>query len=272
MRRAREVARELGGLRACNSYTKLYLAIFGSTVEALSRGAARDDAATDWLPFNIYAMSAWSRAIVVPLSMIWAYKPHCEVPGGALDPELDVNGSARHRAAASTPREQALGDVLRGRRHRPQVGRGLGLRPLRRLALERARHGFWRGSSKSDGLGAIFPPIINTIIAFAATATQRRSRCSRPDRRAREARDRGGRHAAAQPCKSPVWDTSRRSTRCSSRRRGRRPGSARRRLAARSRGHRAGRLAGQNPTSRSAAGTSSTPTSSIPTATTRPRS
>ena len=29
----------------------------------------------DWAPFNIYEMSAWSRTIIVPLSLLWAFQP-----------------------------------------------------------------------------------------------------------------------------------------------------------------------------------------------------
>ena len=28
-----------------------------------------------WAPFNIYEMSAWSRTIIVPLSLLWACQP-----------------------------------------------------------------------------------------------------------------------------------------------------------------------------------------------------
>src|SRR5471030_2673098 len=33
-----------------------------------------------WAPFNIYEMSAWSRTIIVPLSLLWAYQPKTTLP------------------------------------------------------------------------------------------------------------------------------------------------------------------------------------------------
>ena len=76
MRRARERILALGGADAVNSFTKIYLCLFGQY---------------DWrfvpavvpqlvmLPrffyFNIYAVSSWSRAILVPLSIIYALRP-----------------------------------------------------------------------------------------------------------------------------------------------------------------------------------------------------
>ena len=73
MRAAHDAARRLGGLEACNSFTKIYLAIFGQydwskcpTVPPETILLPR------WFYFDIYEMSSWSRAIVVPLSIIWA--------------------------------------------------------------------------------------------------------------------------------------------------------------------------------------------------------
>ena len=46
--------------------------------------------------FNIYKMSSWSRAIVVPLSVIWASKPSCPVPDFAAIPGLHVRRTEHH--------------------------------------------------------------------------------------------------------------------------------------------------------------------------------
>ena len=86
---ARERIRELGGVEACNSFTKIYLAIFGQY--AWSRCPTVPPSLVllpRWFPFNIYAMSSWSRAIVVPLGIISACKPHCPVPERAHIREL----------------------------------------------------------------------------------------------------------------------------------------------------------------------------------------
>src|SRR5205814_28928 len=68
MERARRTIQALGGLDACNSFTRIYLAIFGqypwSNCPAVPPEIVLlpDDAV-----FNVYRMSSWSRAIVVPL-------------------------------------------------------------------------------------------------------------------------------------------------------------------------------------------------------------
>src|SRR5215831_17927597 len=101
MARARATILSLGGLEACNSFTRIYLAIFGQ--------CSWDDTPAvppeivllpDSFIFNIYKMSSWSRGIVVPLSIIWAAKPFCPVPVHAAIPELRVG----HAPAPHVPR------------------------------------------------------------------------------------------------------------------------------------------------------------------------
>ncbi|MDX1643067.1 MAG: squalene--hopene cyclase [Thermoanaerobaculia bacterium] len=210
MLRARRAAERLGGMRACNSYTKLYLAIFGQYPWKYCPAVPPEMILLpNWLPFNIYAMSSWSRAIVVPLAMIWAYKPHCEVPDQAAIPELDIEGSARHRAPASTPAEQAWVTFFEAVDIGLKWVEGLKLRPFRRLALKRCEEWILARLAKSDGLGAIIPPIINTIVAFRCHGYD-------PDHPVLAAQleeiDKleivEGDTLRIQPCKSPVWDTS----------------------------------------------------------------
>ena len=55
-----------------------------------------------WFYFNIYEMSSWSRAIVVPLSILWATKPSCELPETCRLDELRARSrSPRRRRARS---------------------------------------------------------------------------------------------------------------------------------------------------------------------------
>ena len=43
------------------------------------------------MPFNIYEMSAWSRTIVIPLSLLWAFKPQRKLPEQYRIDELFVD-------------------------------------------------------------------------------------------------------------------------------------------------------------------------------------
>ncbi len=210
MRKAREVILERGGIEATNSFTKLYLAIFGQ-FEWESAPAVPPELMLlpTWFWLNIYEMSAWSRAIVVPLSIIWASKPHCPVPERAAIPELRVpsHGTSSHPAVDSGAGRR-WSRFFMGVDRSIKLAERLGLRPLRRRALRLAEEWIVARLRKSEGLGAIFPPIINTIIAFdclgydqddPAMASQIEELFNL------ELEDETG--LRVQPCKSPVWDT-----------------------------------------------------------------
>ena len=108
MRRARKVIRDLGGVTAANTYTKFYLSFFGqydwSHVPAVppelillpSKG-----------PVSIYSISSWARAIFVPMSILYALKPVCQIPPQCGVDELFANG--KDNTDMSLPRpERAL--------------------------------------------------------------------------------------------------------------------------------------------------------------------
>src|SRR5262249_32175386 len=81
MRRHVGLIRSLGGAAACNSFTKFYLALLG---QFPYRNCPAVPPELVLLPrrahANLYAMSAWTRPIVVPLSALSAHKPRRELP------------------------------------------------------------------------------------------------------------------------------------------------------------------------------------------------
>ncbi|HZY89636.1 MAG TPA: prenyltransferase/squalene oxidase repeat-containing protein, partial [Gemmataceae bacterium] len=73
MVRAREVIRRLGGAVGCNSFTKFYLALLGQfPYENCASVPVEMVLLPRWFYFNLYAMSSWTRTIVVPLSIFSA--------------------------------------------------------------------------------------------------------------------------------------------------------------------------------------------------------
>src|SRR5207253_6901820 len=81
MRRAREVILGLGGAARCNSFTQFYLALLGQFPYANCPAVPPEMMLLPrWAYFNIYAMSAWTRTIVIPLSIFYAYKPSRQLP------------------------------------------------------------------------------------------------------------------------------------------------------------------------------------------------
>ncbi|MEO8190344.1 MAG: squalene--hopene cyclase [Acidobacteriota bacterium] len=208
---ARGVIRGLGGIDACNSFTRIYLSVFGQSSWADCPAVPPELVLLpDWFPFNIYRMSSWSRAIVVPLSILWAFKPQCPVPDSARIDELRVD----QRRAQASGRRAALRERL-WRRFFFLVDGALKLverspwKPFRHRALRAAEAWILARLEKSGGLGAIFPPIVNTIIAMRCLGYPLEhptlvSQMEELERLEIEEDD----TLRIQPCFSPIWDTA----------------------------------------------------------------
>ncbi len=209
MARARQRILEMGGINACNSFTKIYLSIF-KQFEWSKCPAVPPELILlpDWFVFNIYKMSYWSRCIIVPLSIIWAFQPTCDVHCSIDElrcPFPSGDGGAKRRSG----RERfwrAFFNILDFALKRIE---SIPVKPLRRRALEKATQWIAGHLDKSDGLGAIFPPIINTIFAFRALGHPPEHPVIQSQLRALEKleiEEEGT--LRLQPCFSAVWDTA----------------------------------------------------------------
>jgi len=74
--RAREWILANGGVTECNTFTKIYLCFMGQyEYNAVPAVPPEIVLFPNWCYFNIYEISSWSRAILVPLSIAYAKKP-----------------------------------------------------------------------------------------------------------------------------------------------------------------------------------------------------
>lgn len=212
MARARERILAMGGIDACNSFTKIYLSIF-KQYEWSKCPAVPPELILlpDWFVFNIYKMSYWSRCIIVPLAIIWAFQPTCDVPEQWSIRELRVPSPSGEGGAERQVRGRerfwraffnALDVVLK-------MIEAIPVKPFRRRALEKATRWIVDHLDKSDGLGAIFPPIINTVFAFRALGHPAEHPVIQSQLRALEILEIEEDGALRlQPCFSAVWDTA----------------------------------------------------------------
>jgi squalene-hopene/tetraprenyl-beta-curcumene cyclase len=203
MQLARRQILDMGGIQACNSFTKIYLAIFEQYPWSRCPSVPPELILFPrWFYVNIYEMSSWSRAILVPLSIISARRPRCPVPASAAIPELNSAQTRPPQRSAWASFFFTMDIVVK------QLER-LPFRHLRSLALDRAERWTLERLQESDGLGAIFPPIVNTIIALRSqgyaldhptilrqVGELEKLEIEEPDT------------LRVQPCFSPVWDTA----------------------------------------------------------------
>jgi len=82
-----------GGVVECNTFTKIYLCALGQyDYDAVPAIPPEIVLAPNWFYFNIYEISSWSRAILVPLSIIYAKKPYKRIAPEQGIAELFVGG------------------------------------------------------------------------------------------------------------------------------------------------------------------------------------
>jgi squalene-hopene/tetraprenyl-beta-curcumene cyclase len=167
--KAREWVLANGGVVECNTFTKIYLCALGQyDYDAVPAIPPEIVLFPNWFYFNLYEISSWSRGILVPLSIIYAKKPFKKLaPEQGID-ELFVGG------------RQNSNLHLRWDKKRPVSWRNFFLftdrmvhwfervhiRPLRKMAIKRAKDWMLERFEKSDGLGAIYPAMLNSIVAL----------------------------------------------------------------------------------------------------------
>ncbi|MCC7174729.1 MAG: squalene--hopene cyclase [Bryobacterales bacterium] len=203
--RARERILALGGIQAANSYVKINLSLFGLYPRERCPSIPPE---MILLPGNfIYQMSSWTRAIVVPLSILHAHKPQRPVPAGFDLKELFLPGGrmtyrgGRHFLSYRSLFLLADRIVKFGEKLGPRWIRAKAVRKAERWMLERTRY--------SDGLAAIYPAMMYCIMALDVLGFRK----DHPDYV--EALNQfmrllvdDGRRFFFQPCFSPVWDTA----------------------------------------------------------------
>ena len=214
MLQAREIARNLGGVPRMNTFSKLYLALLGLVewnhvptipCEVLLIGK--------WFHVNFWDMSNWSRAMIIPLAIINHFRPTHPLNHGFDLDEL-YPGGKWELDEAIRPRyfdfSLRNGFLWLDKLHKlaEWVSRQ-GLHPFRKRALKRAENWMLERFEGSDGLAAIFPAMLNALIALKALGY--------PDdhpevlrahheliKLQHETEDR----VRIEPCFSPVWDTA----------------------------------------------------------------
>ncbi len=215
MQLAREAIRLGGGADAVNSFTRFYLALLGQiSYEHCPAVPPELVLLPKWSPINIYRLSAWSRTIMVPLAIMWAYRPTRSISPERGISELFIRDPANWPPLRCPGLTQEHGWFSWERFFRTADSclKWLESRrwtPLRRKALAAAERWMTTRFAHSDGLGAIFPPIIWSVIAlkclgYAETSAEMRYNFDQLNALTIEQQH----TARLQPCLSPVWDTA----------------------------------------------------------------
>ena len=218
--KAREWILANGGVTAVNTFTKIYLCTLGQyDYDAVPAVPPELILFPKWWYFNIYEISAWSRAIVVPLSICYAKKPFKKIPQEQGIDELFVGGRKNADLHLKWDHKHPFGwrNIFLAADRIFHWAERVHIRPLRKMALKRAEKWLLERFEMSDGLGAIYPAMLNSIIALACLGH------TQDDPQFIRAMDEFEKLGIdnpkgepnypiptfrMQPCMSPVWDTA----------------------------------------------------------------
>ncbi len=218
MLHARDAVLRLGGAERVNSFTKIYLSFFSQLDwDKIPAIPPEVILLPRFFYFNIYEISYWSRAILIPLSILYAKKPHRFVK---TDVTLHELFTSHHATGSSTPKKLPRQEKSRNtglvswRNFFLVADRFLKLlekapvKPLRSIALRRAVEWMVARSRHSDGLGAIFPSMVNCVMALRCLGHDETHPVVRGtvEKLADLELEEDGK-IRLQPCLSPVWDT-----------------------------------------------------------------
>jgi squalene-hopene/tetraprenyl-beta-curcumene cyclase len=214
MLRARQAALSLGGVPRMNTFSKLYLALLGlfpwnyvPTIpcEVILIGK--------WFYVNFNEMSSWSRSMLVPLSIINHFKPTRQLPNALSIDELYPLGF--HERDLMLPRDperftwRNFFIWLDGVHKFAERFARRKVHPFRKLSLKKAEQWMTERFEGTDGLAAIFPGILNSMIALKALGYPDDDPLIRKCEsdlalHTHETED----SVRIEPCLSPVWDTA----------------------------------------------------------------
>ena len=211
MVRAREAMRSRGGAIHSNVFTRFMLAMFGVTTwRSVPVLPVEIMLLPMWSPFHINKISYWARTTMVPLLVLAALKPRAKNPKGVgidelflQDPKsIGMTTKAPHQSWAWFLLFRSLDSVLR-------LIEPLIPKKMRQRAIDTAVAFIEERLNGEDGVGAIFPPMVNTVMMYDALGKG----ADYPQRAiARHSVEKllviREDEAYCQPCVSPVWDTA----------------------------------------------------------------
>jgi squalene-hopene/tetraprenyl-beta-curcumene cyclase len=202
--KARDRILALGGIQAANSYVKVNLNLFDLY--------PREDCPSIppevmLLGKFIYQMSSWTRAIVIPLSIVHSMNPRRPVPEGFNLQELFLAGG--HPEFPRSRESFTWRNVFLRMDMGLKLWEKHGPKSIRKRAIHKAEQWMIEHTGYSDGVAAIYPPMMYVIMALDLLGYP----ADHPHRLEAQKQFDGlmvddGDRFFFQPCFSVVWDAA----------------------------------------------------------------
>jgi squalene-hopene/tetraprenyl-beta-curcumene cyclase len=211
MRRARDAIRSRGGAEQSNVFTRILLSLHGITSwRSVPMMPVEIMLLPRWFPFHLSKISYWARTVIVPLLVLMALKPMARSREKVTLDELFIESPRTIGLAPKAPHQKRAWflffrfvDVLL------RLAEPVFPERTRRLAIDRAVAFVIERLNGEDGLGAIFPAMVNAVMMFDVLGYAKDD----PNLvTAKKAIEKlvviKPSEAYCQPCVSPVWDTA----------------------------------------------------------------
>jgi squalene-hopene/tetraprenyl-beta-curcumene cyclase len=208
MVRARTAILQRGGAAAVNVFTRIALALFGQLPwRGVPYIPVEIMLLPHWFPFHLDKVAYWSRTVMVPLFILCTRKPLAKNPRGVHIRELFTTPPEEERDYF-----RRKGFVAKVFLVLDRLGRMIDpLIParVREHATRLAETWMLERLNGEDGLGAIFPAMVNALEVMVLLGySEDDPRRLTAKRALQKLLVVGPASAYCQPCVSPIWDTA----------------------------------------------------------------
>jgi squalene-hopene/tetraprenyl-beta-curcumene cyclase len=208
MQTLREFILKQGGAAKANVFTRIALAIFGQLPwRGVPYIPVEIMLLPSWFPFHLDKVSYWSRTVMVPLFILCTLQANAKNPLNINVLELFVTHPDKEQHYF--PNRTLLNKIFLGLDKAGRAFESFIPSGFRNKALKKAEAWFVERLNGEDGLGGIFPAMVNAYEALLLLGYAENHELVIT---ARKAIDKllvvNEKDAYCQPCLSPIWDTA----------------------------------------------------------------
>ena len=168
MRKAREFILAKGGILKARVFTKIFLALFGEfSWLGVPSMPIELMLLPEWAFLNMYELSSWSRATIIPLSVVMSTRPVCKLPPQSRVQELYVR-PPRPIDYTFTKEDGIITwkNIFIGVDHLLKVYESSPIRPFKKRSIEIAEQWILEHQEPTGDWGGIQPAMLNSVLAL----------------------------------------------------------------------------------------------------------
>ena len=209
MKKAKDLIIKMGGAEKTNVFTKISLALFGQiSWDSIPYMPIEIINFPKWFPFNIYKISYWSRTVLIPLLIIMQRRPQANNPNVVSIDEIFKNKDYKISIEIGNKDEKLFSNLFLFIDKILRLIFPLVPKKYKNGCIEKSYEWILKRLNGEDGLGGIFPAMVNSLIALDI---DKKNRFSKEVKIVKNAINRliveKKNTAYCQPCVSPVWDS-----------------------------------------------------------------